>query len=144
MFSPIECRLRPSRLAWLVVLIPAPSLALLLVLAQRPWWLSVLAAAVVQLALWQTRPINPPADRLRWQGDRLTLFDLELNAESYLWTGRGRRSACYLRLQLEQESTSLQHSLMLWRDSVDDPGWRALNAYFRIHASAVQAQRQLD
>ena len=144
MFSPIECRLRPSRLAWLVVLVPAPTVALLVILAQRPWWLSLATAAAVQLALWQTRPLNPPADQLRWQGDRLTLFNADLHAEEYRWTGRGRRSGCYLRLHLEQEPLALQRTLMIWRDSVDDPSWRALNAYFRIHCHDIQTQRQLD
>lgn len=144
MFSLIECRLRPSRLAWLVVLVPAPTVALLTVLAQHPWWLSLATAAAVQLALWQSRPLNPPAHQLRWQGARVTLFDRERRAEEYRWSGRGRRSACYVRLHLVQEPLLLQRSLMIWRDSVDDASWRALNAYFRIHCHDIQSQHQLD
>lgn len=127
-----------------MVLVPAPTLALLLLLAQRPAWLSLATAAVIQLTLWQIRALNPPAQQLRWQGDRLTLFDADLHAEEYRWTGGGRRSACYVRLLLEQEPLMLQRTLMIWRDSLDDPSWRALNAYFRIHCHAIQTQRQLD
>ncbi|PTY38927.1 hypothetical protein BGP77_09220 [Saccharospirillum sp. MSK14-1] len=136
--------MRPSRLAWLVVWVPAPTAAFLAMLAHRPIGLSLAIAAAVQWALWHIRPQNPPAQQLRWQGDRLTLFDAQLHGDEYLWNGRGRRSACYLRLHLKQENQGLNRVLMIWRDSVDDPSWRALNAYFRIHTKAVQAQRQLD
>lgn len=141
MFSPIECRLRPSRLAQVVIWLPAPLVALIALAADRPLWLTVLAAAVLQWVLWQTRPANPPAQQLRWQGADLVLFDAERNAERWLWTGQGRRSASYLRLLLIDETTAMKRSLMLWRDSLDDPSWRALNAYFRIHSAQIQAER---
>lgn len=140
MFSPIECPLRPSRLAWLVTWLPVPLLSVLAWLAARPPLWILLPALVVQFALWRIRPPNPPAQLLRWQHDRLSLFDADHQAERFRWNGLGRRSACYIRLQLETEAGAERSVLMLWRDSLSDASWRALNAYYRVIASQVRAE----
>ncbi len=127
-----------------MVVLPAPLLALVAIAAQRPVGLTLLAAAAVQLALWHSRPANPPAQRLRWDGDRLLLFESDTQAAEFRWRGTGRRSMAYIRLPLVQESTGLKHTLMLWRDSLDDPSWRTLNAYFRVHEAAVRREAQAD
>lgn len=127
-----------------MVVLPAPVLALIAIIAHRPMALTLAAAAVVQLALWVSRPANPPAQRLRWDGDRILLFTTDTQADEYRWSGRGRRSAAYIRLPLVQESTGLSLTLMLWRDSLDDSSWRTLNAYFRVHEAAVRDEAQAD
>lgn len=133
MSSPIECHLSASTLALVPTLAPVPALTGLALLAHLPWYWLLPAAAVTQGVFWQCRPTNPPAPLLRWRDDRLVLLDPDAphQAETYRWTGRGRRTAWYLRLELAAPD-GRRWPLMIWRDSLSEASWRALNAQYRI------------
>lgn len=136
MFNPIECRVRPSRLARILTFAPPPVGAGLAMAAGVPptWTLALTAVTAVSLWRWQRQDATPVY--LRWWAERVTLyFDADLTeAEEYDWTGRGRRNARYLRLQLSNETG--RRDLMIWRDSVSDASWRALNACYRVQAAS--------
>ena len=107
------------------------------------WVLVVLAVAVV--SAWATMTLaGPQPVYLRWSGADMWLFDrLEgASAEHYWWHGEGRRNRLYLRMPLTCAETGDRHDLMIWRDSVSDPSWRSLNAWFRIQASAVRREQK--
>jgi len=138
-FNPIECRLTSSRLSAAVTFGPLVLLGVLGWSAGvEPVWL-VPAWVVTFYVLWYNQGLEPPVRYLRWHGERVILYtDPDLtDPEPYQWTGRGRRNLLYIRLELFSE-TRERHDQMIWRDTVTDASWRALNAAYRVN-SAVKA-----
>ncbi|WP_394169088.1 hypothetical protein [Saccharospirillum alexandrii] len=142
MSNPIECRLQPSRLRWLMMSAPLVLCLLLLGFSALPLWSLGALALVLGLCLVVAVRSEPPPVYLRWMGADLWLYEqmAPSGAERYLWRGRGRRNALYVRFELECADTGNRRDLMIWRDSVTDPSWRSLNAWFRIQASAVRRE----
>lgn len=135
--GPIECRLRPSRLALFLTYAPIGGLVLLAFAAGVPLvWLGPMAL-VTTFSLWRLKLGTEPWVYLRWHAARLTLFHgpTPTEAETFAWTGRGRRNAWYLRMELESDDG--RYTLMIWRDSVTDASWRALNACYRVQATLL-------
>lgn len=138
MFNPIECRLTPSRLAPGLTFGPVVLLGVLGWFAGvDPVWL-LSALAVTLYVLRHSHCLEPPIRYLRWHGDRVVLYtDFDLSdPEPYQWTGRGRRNSLYIRLELLTE-TRERRDQTIWRDSVSDASWRALNAAYRVNAAAT-------
>lgn len=139
MSVPIECRLRPSRLGQGLLWLPLVALAVLAVAAGVPLvWVAPLAG-VIGVSLWRLRLGQGDWGYLRWQGSHLTLYRgaSQTNAETYDWLGRGRRNAWYLRLDLHDQYAG-RYDLVIWRDSVTDASWRALNACYRVQATLLE------
>jgi hypothetical protein len=120
----------------------APPLACLFLLwfSGIPLWSLGLLAVPLVWALVQVVRVGSQPDYLRWTGSDVVLFehDSSATAERYVWSGKGRRNSMYLRLALACDQTGQRRDLMIWRDSVSDPSWRSLNAWFRIQAAAVR------
>lgn len=137
--GPIECRLQRSRLALLVTYAPVGGLVTLAFAAGVPLvWLGPMAMVTLFL-LWRLKLGTEPWVYLRWHADRLTLFPglTPSEADAFVWTGQGRRNAWYLRMELESDNG--RYTLMIWRDSVTDASWRALNACYRVQATLLEA-----
>ncbi len=98
---------------------------------------TVLGAALVVVVRSEPQPVY-----LRWAGADLWVYDqlASTAGERYQWRGRGRRNALYVRFELACVETGYRRELMVWRDSVTDPSWRSLNAWFRIQASALRRE----
>lgn len=142
MSNPIECRLQPSRLRWLMMSAPLVLCLLLLGFSALPVWLLGALAVASGLCLVVAVRAEPLPVYLRWVGADLWLYEQlsSTGAERCVWHGRGRRNALYVRFELECAETGNRRELMIWRDSVTDPSWRSLNAWFRIQASAVRRE----
>ncbi|MHA7881446.1 MAG: hypothetical protein ACX931_16770 [Saccharospirillum sp.] len=98
-----------------------------------PWIiLGGLAGGAAAYGLAQTQPRYT---RLSWQGSQLTLYGDEAE-DAFTWQGKGRRSPVSIRFDLTGEAGS--YRLVIWRDSVSDASWRALQAAFRIQAPALR------
>jgi hypothetical protein len=119
---------------------PAVASFCLLWFSDIPVWVLCLLAVPLAWALFQVVSASAGPDYLRWSGSDVVLFEYRspVLAERYAWSGRGRRNSLYLRLVLACEQTGQRRTLMIWRDSVSDPSWRSLNAWFRIQAAAVR------
>ncbi|HET8903087.1 MAG TPA: protein YgfX [Saccharospirillum sp.] len=140
MSSPIECQLQPSRLRWLMMSAPLATCLILLGFSTLPLWFLSALAVVLGVALVHSIRAEPQPGYLRWAGADVWLYDqlTSAAAEQYQWHGGGRRNALYVRLALTCVDTGYRRDLMIWRDSVSDPSWRSLNAWFRIQASALR------
>ncbi|MEX0624257.1 protein YgfX [Saccharospirillum sp.] len=140
MSNPIECQLQPSRLRWLMMSAPPVICLILLGFSALPLWFLGALTLVLGVVLVHGILAEPQPRYLRWAGADVWLYDqlTSAKAEQYQWQGGGRRNALYIRLALICVDTGYRRDLMIWRDSVTDPSWRSLNAWFRIQASSLR------
>lgn len=142
MFSPIECRLKPSRLSQVIVVGPVILMGVLAGFnGLHLVWL-VPALGVTLYTLRHSQQLDYAPAYLRWQGERVLLAtDPDRPVfEPYRWSGRGRRNTLYVDLELMSQDNE-RYDARIWRDSVTDASWRALNAAFRVNAQASVENR---
>lgn len=124
----------------------SPPLACLCLLwfSAIPLWSLGLVTVPLVWALVQVVSAGSEPGYLRWTGTDVVLFEHgnPAPAERYVWSGKGRRNSLYVRLALACDQSGQRRDLMIWRDSVSDPSWRSLNAWFRIQAAAVRRERK--
>ena len=135
----VECAIRPSRLRFVYASIPLIAGVLLGLLLALPLWTALLWLGVGYLFWSHSRSQYAP-EYLRFYGEDLIIW--QDNAPMALqWHGNGRRSHAFIQWQLlDTQGQSL--TLRVWRDSVSDASWRALNMAFRVALpSARQAEK---
>ncbi|MEJ2074895.1 MAG: hypothetical protein P8X79_15685 [Reinekea sp.] len=76
---------------------------------------------------------------LRFDGERVVLWLHEGERQSYQWRGEGWRTPLFLRWNLVDDQ-GLKLAFYLWKDSVSEPSWRALNMAFRVNQTLVKVR----
>lgn len=74
---------------------------------------------------------TPSAHRIRLSGSQVEVWHCVELSESYVWQGQGRLSHAFIRFELVDSNDS-KYGLVIWKDSLSDVSWRALNMAFRV------------
>lgn len=125
-----------------MMLAPLVTCLVLLGFSALPLWLLGVLAVVSGTILVCVARSEPQPVYMRWVGADLWVYDQMASsaAEHYRWRGLGRRNGLYVRFELVCANTGYRRELMVWRDSVTEPSWRSLNAWFRIQASGLRRE----
>lgn len=130
----LDITLKPSRWVYLAFAVPI-SAAIAALWSSNPGWpltfislgfiLTLLYCYFVQRFRWT---------RVRFSKGQVVLWEQD-QRQVWHWQGEGRRGQFYLDLALTRDSDDGHYRLRIWRDSVSDSSWRALNAYIRVFQS---------
>jgi hypothetical protein len=77
-------------------------------------------------------------DRIRLNSSVLMCWESGVPSQ-WCWKGHGRLSHAFVQMNLTNEYEETW-CLRIWKDSVTDPSWRALNMAFRVNQSAAKTE----
>ncbi|EAR10323.1 protein YgfX [Reinekea blandensis] len=137
----VECTIRPSRLRFVYASVPLIAGVLLGLVLALPVWTALLWLILGYLLWAHSRSYFEP-EYLRFYGEDLTIW--QNNAPIVLqWQGHGRRSHAFIQWRLlDTQGQTL--TLRIWRDSVSDASWRALNMAFRVALPSARQAGKTD
>ena len=102
-----------------------------------PWIAYLFFAAVVWVLVhWQEQSLRVTS--IRFDGERVELWQDE-DYSLWLWCGEGRLSHAFVEWTLISDSMQ-RYQFRLWRDSVSEPSWRAINMAYRVNCSHARQQ----
>lgn len=131
----VECELKPSYKRWLYPLVPWSAGAFLgYQLSVSIWLLLLWLAAGLAFVAMVRSDIMP--SRFRVVGHEVMLWQQD-QPKAWRWTGEGRLSHAFVEWQLYDED-QLTLDLRIWKDSVSEPSWRALNMAFRVNQTGAR------
>lgn len=129
----VECEITPSKQRWLYLILPVLSGALFLILIKSWLALAIWFASIFAIRSILITDFQP--SRFRLQGCDVSLWSGDETSE-WLWQGKGRCSHAFVQWDLlDEQSQTLK--LRIWKDSVSDASWRALNMAFRVNQQAA-------
>lgn len=136
----VECSAKPSKIRWLLM---ASSCAISLLFAffmSLPFWAYLLPL----LAMTWIAPIlqsQPEPQYLRFHGAEMVLTEGE-QTSLWQWRGQGGLSSLFVEFHLFNENDE-KLTFRVWRDSLSNASWRALNMAFRVNQSHAQQLMEL-
>jgi hypothetical protein len=128
----VNATLSKSRWPWLV-----HGLALVLIcsLLVQLYGFGGYLLAVLPIVIMIAWPSNDqPYHHIQWQDETLVL-KTGTASETLTWTGYGRRSFAFIRLEILDHGKRRQ--FVVWKDQVTDASWRALNMAFLVWQPAL-------
>jgi hypothetical protein len=102
------------------------------------FWLSLLFVLAMVIITKAIMLECPQPDRIRFNSSTLMCWERSVSTQ-WAWKGEGRLSHAFVQINLmnnEDEGWRLR----IWKDSVTDPSWRALNMAFRVNQSAAKSE----
>lgn len=132
----VECDVQPSRRHALYTAVPIAAGMLLLPVLNLPLWTLLLWGGALY-ACWHHGQSQFKPDHLSCDGNQIVLW-IGDDVIRMTWTGEGRLSHAFIQWQLV-DGQAQRLVLRIWKDSVTEPSWRALNMGFRVNQPGVRA-----
>jgi hypothetical protein len=137
MLVTVECSVSPSKLRLLAMVLPIIAGAMLLYFLGSLW----LSLAFLVAMLVMVKPVllecHQP-DRLRFNSSSFMCWTQQ-ELEHWHWEGNGRLSHAFVQFDLANDANEVWR-LRIWKDSVTEPSWRALNMAYRVNQNAAKAE----
>ena len=134
----VELSVTPSRWRWWLLALISLLVATVLVFVFQQRWLVVIAPLVGWLGAWHMLA-QVDVRRLLFEAETLVVWDVDNQRHSYEWQGEGRRSSFFVYFQLlSQQEANERLDLIIWRDSVSDSSWRALNMAYLVASHSLR------
>lgn len=126
----VECDVKPSQLQHLYSALPVLlGVSLTLVFNLSLWWTIVWLP--VWYAGWHHQRTQWHPEHVRMEGADL-VFWIADDAYRCRWQGEGRCSHTFIQWALVDDQAQ-PLTLRIWKDSVSEPSWRALNMGYRVN-----------
>ncbi|WP_196158363.1 hypothetical protein [Reinekea sp. G2M2-21] len=135
----VEAGIRPSRWRIFFEAVPvATGFGLFMVWGGHPFLLPLWL--LLGWLFWHVRRSEFDANYIRVESERVVLWQDDC-ASQWQWRGVGRLSHAFIEWELWSD-TEERLPFRIWRDSVSDPSWRALNMCFRVMQRHAQKQSE--
>ncbi len=95
---------------------------------------ALLVPVIIVVGLWvwfSHSKSEPEFQYIRFSGDLITLWYDDNNRQTFMWSGQGWRNPFFIRWTLLDDE-GLQLTCYIWKDSVSNASWRALNMAYRV------------
>lgn len=101
-------------------------------------WLSCFWPLLLWL-IYMNGGAQPNIRRLAFEAGYFAFWDTSDEKQEFHWQGEGRISSLFLSFQLHNEAGE-KLKLVIWRDSLSDASWRAMNMAFRVAQPSLRNQ----
>ncbi|TCS39799.1 protein YgfX [Reinekea marinisedimentorum] len=126
----VDATLKPSRWRWWVLFIFCLTGAASTFIISKNIWLT-LSWVLLVWVIYASRRSEEDINRVTFEADYFALWNPQGEKQEYRWQGEGRLSSLFISFQLHNEACEAL-KLIIWRDSLSDASWRALNMAFRV------------
>jgi hypothetical protein len=134
----VDVTLKPSRMRWLAIALFTVTGALTTFLIWNNAWFAlvwVLLPWLMHTSWLSEYSVN----YLTFESDYFALWCNDGKKREFRWQGDGRISSLFLVFQLQNDEGE-RLTLVVWRDSLTDASWRAMNMAFRVAQPALLKQ----